>query len=64
MNRTPDSNNSGKPMEGSYLCTRILGRLWLLAFSHILQYAPFSKEPNPLQGCDPYGPEILSNKLL
>ena len=51
-------------MGGSYLCTRILGRLWLLAFSHILQYAPFSKEPNPLQGCDPYGPEILSNKLL
>lgn len=63
MNRTPDINNSGKPLGGNYHCTRILGRLWPLAFSHILQYATFSNEPNPLQGCDPYGSEILRNKL-
>lgn len=50
-------------MGEGYHWTRILGRLWPLAFSHILQYAPFSNEPNPLQGCDPYGPEILRNKL-
>ena len=61
------------------LLSRILGRLRPLAFSHIHSYAPFSKrtienrrmpikssldEPNPHQGCDPYGPEILRNKLL
>ena len=34
-----------------------------LAFSHIPRYAPFSKLTNPLQGCDPYGREILRNKL-
>ena len=43
--------------------SRILGRLCPFAFSHIRKYAPFSKRTNPLQGCDPYGPEILRNKL-
>ena len=53
-----------RPSEGKrLLLLRILGRLCPLAFSHIPRYAPFSKLTNPLQGCDPYGREILRNKL-
>ena len=47
----------------NYPLSRILGRLLPFAFSHIPRYAPFSKEQNPLQGCAPYGLEILRNKL-
>ena len=55
---------SGTSDGNKLLSSRILGRLRPLAFSHIRKYAPFSKRTNPLQGCDPYDPEILRNKLL
>ena len=45
------------------LLLRILGRLCPFTFSHIPRYAPFSKQTNPLQVCDPYAREILRNKL-
>jgi|GEM_PF-2889982 len=45
------------------LLLRILGRLCPFAFSHIPRYAPFSKLTNLLQVCEPYGREILRNKL-
>ena len=51
------------PEDKRLVLLRILGRLCPFAFSHIPRYASFSKQTNPLQGCDPYGRETLKNKL-
>ena len=64
MHWTQIINNSRIPVGENYHRSRILGRLWSLAYSHIRMYAPFSEEPNSRQGCGPYNPEILRNKLL
>ncbi len=59
MNLKPVFKNLSKLKDGSIHLPRILGRLRSLAFSHIPRYATESKWAKSLQGCDPYGPEIL-----
>ena len=47
----------------SYFPPASLGGFVRLLSVTYINMLPFSKRTNPLQGCDPYDPEILRNKL-